>query len=376
MADASARELAQGRAHMDDWLEFLERMAEARAAVAAAAHHGPVGDRADPLHDRRHQRHRARRSASASATASSRRTRSTPGVLGPVFAARAPRRRGRRRRHRRRRRRRARRWPPSRPRSTPSTRAGPRVARPVDDRAPSCRSPGSRSWPTSTRRVLVVDGAQSAGAIRVDLEATGADAYAVAGPEVAARPGGDGRAGGPSAAASSACTPALGRPLQLRAARPGRHARSSIRPPAGSSGRDCHRPSVVGMARAISWLSMFVGLDWIHARGAATARAAADRLAAIPGVTVLTPTAPDGDPGHVPHRRLAGRGGARRARRAGRSRSPARSTASTRSGSASASSTPTRSSSASPRRSTLLAAPHARDHPAAPDPDHPRRRLR
>jgi selenocysteine lyase/cysteine desulfurase len=51
-----------------------------------------------------------------------------------------------------------------------------------------------------------------------------------------------------------------------------------------------HRPSVVGMARAISWLSMFVGLEWIHARGQAMARSAADRLATIPGVTVLTPT--------------------------------------------------------------------------------------
>ena len=46
------------------------------------------------------------------------------------------------------------------------------------------------------------------------------------------------------------------------------------------------------MARSIGWLSMFVGLDFVHARGAATARAAADRLAAIPGVTVLTPPHP------------------------------------------------------------------------------------
>ena len=30
---------------------------------------------------------------------------------------------------------------------------------------------------------------------------------------------------------------------------------------------------------------MYVGLDWIYARGAATARRAAERLAAIPGVT-------------------------------------------------------------------------------------------
>lgn len=50
-----------------------------------------------------------------------------------------------------------------------------------------------------------------------------------------------------------------------------------------------NRPSVVGMARSIGWLTMFVGLDFVLRRGPATARWAADRLAQIPGVTVLTP---------------------------------------------------------------------------------------
>jgi selenocysteine lyase/cysteine desulfurase len=43
------------------------------------------------------------------------------------------------------------------------------------------------------------------------------------------------------------------------------------------------------MARAIGWLSMFVGLEYVHRRGAAMAASAADRLAAIPGVELLTP---------------------------------------------------------------------------------------
>ena len=43
------------------------------------------------------------------------------------------------------------------------------------------------------------------------------------------------------------------------------------------------------MARSLAWLSMFVGLDWVHRRGHALARATADRLAAIPGVELLTP---------------------------------------------------------------------------------------
>ena len=50
-----------------------------------------------------------------------------------------------------------------------------------------------------------------------------------------------------------------------------------------------HRPSIVGMARSIGWLSMFVGLDFVLRRGPAQAAAAADRLAAIPGVELLTP---------------------------------------------------------------------------------------
>ena len=44
------------------------------------------------------------------------------------------------------------------------------------------------------------------------------------------------------------------------------------------------------MARSIGWLSMYVGLDFVHRRGMALAALAAARLAAIPGVTVLTPT--------------------------------------------------------------------------------------
>jgi selenocysteine lyase/cysteine desulfurase len=50
-----------------------------------------------------------------------------------------------------------------------------------------------------------------------------------------------------------------------------------------------HRPSIVGMARSIGWLSMFVGLDWVYGRGASMTRLAADRLAGIEGVHVLTP---------------------------------------------------------------------------------------
>jgi L-cysteine/cystine lyase len=50
-----------------------------------------------------------------------------------------------------------------------------------------------------------------------------------------------------------------------------------------------HRPSVMGFARAIGWLTMYVGLDFVHRRGAEMAVRAADLLAEIDGVEVLTP---------------------------------------------------------------------------------------
>jgi L-cysteine/cystine lyase len=43
------------------------------------------------------------------------------------------------------------------------------------------------------------------------------------------------------------------------------------------------------MARSIGWLSMYVGLDFVHRRGMAMAAAMRARLASIPGVSMLTP---------------------------------------------------------------------------------------
>jgi L-cysteine/cystine lyase len=135
--------------------------------------------------------------------------------------------------------------------------------------------------------IVVVDGAQSAGAIPVELAATGADVYAISaqkwllGPEgmgaVAVAPG-----------VRDRLAPAFGGHFSFETvdqggvARPWPDARRF-------ESSNFHRPSVVGMARSIGWLSMFVGLDWIYERGTATARLAADRLAAIEGVELLTP---------------------------------------------------------------------------------------
>jgi L-cysteine/cystine lyase len=135
---------------------------------------------------------------------------------------------------------------------------------------------------------IVIDGAQSAGAIAIDLDATGADGYAIPAQKWLLGPEGMGAlAVRPSTVGD--LTPALGGYLSLESFDPAGAA--VFQPDARRfEWSGWHRPSVVGMARSISWLSMFVGLDWVYARGGAMARAAADRLAAIPGVEVLTPS--------------------------------------------------------------------------------------
>lgn len=135
--------------------------------------------------------------------------------------------------------------------------------------------------------ILVVDGAQSAGAIPFELAATGADVYAISaqkwllGPEgmgaVAVAPG-----------VRDRLQPAFGGHFSFEAVD---SEGVAVRWPDARryESSNFHRPSIVGMARSIGWLSMFVGLDWVYGRGAAMARSAADRLAAIDGVELITP---------------------------------------------------------------------------------------
>jgi selenocysteine lyase/cysteine desulfurase len=135
--------------------------------------------------------------------------------------------------------------------------------------------------------LFVVDGAQAAGAMPVDVHACGADFYAIPAHKVAARPGGMGAL----AVAPNVVDrhyPAAAGAFSFESFDP--RGRVNFWPDArrfDSGGY--HRPSVVGMGRSIGWLSMYVGLDWIHRRGAALARVASDRLARIPGVEVITP---------------------------------------------------------------------------------------
>lgn len=135
--------------------------------------------------------------------------------------------------------------------------------------------------------VVVVDGAQAAGAIPVSVRDLGVDAYAVPAQKWLLGPEGMG-----------ALWVARDSWERLRPSFAGHYGLASYDSRGAAAwhpdarrfeASNFHRPSVVGMARAIGWLSMFVGLEYVHRRGPALARRAAEALAAIPGVEVLTP---------------------------------------------------------------------------------------
>jgi L-cysteine/cystine lyase len=135
--------------------------------------------------------------------------------------------------------------------------------------------------------ILVVDGAQAVGALPVDLAASGADVYAVPAQKWLLGPEGMG-AVAIAPRIRERLAPAFGGHFSFETI--DSNGTATWWPDARRfESSNYHRPSIVGMARSIGWLSMFVGLDWIHERGTTLAREAARRLAAIDGVDVLTP---------------------------------------------------------------------------------------
>jgi L-cysteine/cystine lyase len=135
--------------------------------------------------------------------------------------------------------------------------------------------------------LVLVDGAQAAGAIPVNVRDLGIDMYALPGQKWLLGPEGTGalwisREFLPKAQAtfaghfSWADSDSRG---EYRAHPDARRFEAS----------NYHRPSVLGLARSIGWLTMYVGLDFVYRRGMALARQAADALAATDGVTLLTP---------------------------------------------------------------------------------------
>jgi L-cysteine/cystine lyase len=135
--------------------------------------------------------------------------------------------------------------------------------------------------------ILVVDGAQAVGALPVDLAALGADVYAVPAQKWLLGPEGMGAAAF-APGARDRLAPTFGGHFSFETV--DSTGAAAWWPDARRfESSNFHRPSVVGMARSIGWLSMFVGLDWIHQRGRTLAHHAGRRLAAIDGVEVLTP---------------------------------------------------------------------------------------
>ena len=134
--------------------------------------------------------------------------------------------------------------------------------------------------------VMLVDGAQAAGATPVSVEELAVDAYAMAGHKWLLGPEGMGALWVRRDLADS-LTPAHATFLSYQT--------FDIEHPVLQPGArrfeatSFHRPSVVGLARSCGWISMYVGLPWAHERAARLAGAAADRLASIPGVSLVTP---------------------------------------------------------------------------------------
>jgi L-cysteine/cystine lyase len=137
--------------------------------------------------------------------------------------------------------------------------------------------------------LIAVDGAQAAGAIPVAPEDLDADFYSVPGQKWLLGPEGTG---------ALYCAPSvLDRPRQTFSGYAGFEsldlsAAGKLRPDARRFEHSTHhQPSVLGFARSTAWLSMYVGWQWIHERIARLAGQAHDALCEIPGVEVLTPRA-------------------------------------------------------------------------------------
>ena len=134
--------------------------------------------------------------------------------------------------------------------------------------------------------VSVVDGAQSAGAIPVALDELGVDAYAIPAQKWLLGPEGMG-ALWVRRSLADATVPAIAGYATYASFDPDS---PTLHPGARRfEASGFHRPSVVGFARSLGWLAMYVGVPWAQDRANRLARGLADRLAAIPGVSVVTP---------------------------------------------------------------------------------------
>jgi L-cysteine/cystine lyase len=285
MAEITDYELRIGRAHVDYFAGFLERLEEARGSVAAVL--GADIDEIAISHSVSTAMSGAIGSVVPGAGDRIVTTRSEhAGALGPVFAA--ARRRGV---------------------DTVLVEADGQDLddQTILDRFDAALTPATKViavshvlW-TSGRRLpikaiaelahargalVAIDGAQAAGAIPVAVHELGADFYAIPGQKWLL---------GPEGTAALWVSPSVVARAEPSLA--GWFNYEQVGPDGGRYWPDArrfdatqfHKPSITGLARSFGWLSMYVGLPWIHERGQAMARRAAERLARIERVTVLTP---------------------------------------------------------------------------------------
>jgi L-cysteine/cystine lyase len=132
----------------------------------------------------------------------------------------------------------------------------------------------------------VVDGAQSAGAIATDVESMGADFYAIPAQKWLLGPEGMGALWAGPRAVAEAAESGGGAYLAQELGRSGSSAPKSDARRFDAS--TLHHPSIVGLARSVGWVEMYVGLEWAFDRAARLTRLAHDRLSALDGVEVLT----------------------------------------------------------------------------------------
>jgi L-cysteine/cystine lyase len=134
----------------------------------------------------------------------------------------------------------------------------------------------------------IIDGAQAAGAIPIDIESLNVDAYAIPGQKWLLGPEGMGALWARRRWADNV-VPASAGFISFAAMARGD---PSFHPGARRFELGFfHRPSVVGFARSCGWLTMYVGLPWAHDRASRLAATAVERLSSIDGVSLITPAA-------------------------------------------------------------------------------------
>ena len=134
---------------------------------------------------------------------------------------------------------------------------------------------------------VVLDGAQAAGAIPLEIDTIGAEFYAVPGQKWLLGPEGTGALAVSDAALAWAEPLAAG---YFGTATPYATGQAHLWADARRfEVAGFHKPSIVGLGRSVGWLSMYVGLPWALARSAALATEMAAKLRRIAGVSVVTP---------------------------------------------------------------------------------------